>query len=463
MIGDQDAGILSPAWAGIDVSALSDHAWIDAALRVECALARCQARLGVIPRDAATTIEEVAARLRLDPHELATSVRDTSNFAIGLVQRLQRAVDETAPGTGDYVHLGATSQDVLDSATMLVVTEALLRVEVLLDSVRSHLVRLMSEHGHHPMAGRTVSQHAVPITFGVKVANWLNGVIDAERHLRALIESGLPLSLAGAAGTLAAFRGYGDQAGADGDPFILVSDVAQELGLAPHYQPWHTVRTPLAEIGNCLAVVSGALGKIAADVHVMSRTEIHEVSQRSTERVGVSSSMPQKRNPVAAVLILAAAKQVPPHVMLLQQALVAEDERTVGTWQSEWQPLREALRLVVGSAENTSAMLNGLEVHPDRMEANLRRTGPAVVAERLNIALTPLLGKLRAKKILRELLVTDGPETASAQHFRDALAQYGVESTTMDLDTLLDPRSYLGESASIVNRVRERNASMDRD
>lgn len=461
MIDEQDAGILSPGWAGADVGALDDRAWIDAALRVESALARCQAAFDIIPPDAAATIEAVAAELTVDSREIALTVRDTSNFAIGLVERLQRAVDDASPGTSDYVHLGATSQDILDSASMLVATESLLRLEVVLDTIRFHLAGLIHQHGHLPMAGRTVSQHAVPITFGVKLASWLNGIIDAELRVRSLIESGLPLSLAGASGTLAAYQAYGRQTDPQYDPFTLVDAVAEELGLKPHYQPWHTVRTPIAELGGCLAIVSGALGKIAADIHVMSRTELHEISQGYTESSGVSSSMPQKRNPVAAVLVLAAARQVPAHAMVLQQAMIAEDERSVGAWQSEWQPLREALRLVNGSAVNIADLLEGLEVHADQMFANLLRTGAAVVAERMNVALTPLLGKLAAKTLLRDVLLTGESPATMVRLLREALARHSIDTAALDLESLVDPVGYLGASESIAKRALARNDSMD--
>lgn len=463
MIGEQDSGMLSPGWADTDVEVVSDRAWIDAALRVESALAHCQARAGIIPASAANIIEHIASQLRIDPRSLAGGVRTASNPAIELVQQLQRATDDHTPGTSDYVHLGATSQDILDSASMLVATNALLTLEVSLGTIRQGLVALIEEHGNLPMAGRTVSQHAVPITFGVKASAWLNAIIDAEQHVSAIIERGLPLSLAGASGTLAAFGAYGAQAtGADYDPFPLVTDVAEELGLHPHYQPWHTIRTPIAELGSALALVSGAFGKIAADVHVMSRTEIAEVSEGHGADAGFSSSMPQKRNPVATVLVLAAARQVPAHTMVLHQAMVAEDERTVGAWQSEWQPLREALRLVLGSATHVADMVGGLVIDGERMLENLRSTGVGVVSERLNATLMPLLGKLRAKQVLRELMLADDGDTAvTLAKLRSELARLGVDTAALDLEALLDPRDYLGASAEITRRALQRNTALD--
>jgi 3-carboxy-cis,cis-muconate cycloisomerase len=462
MIDESDSGMLSPGWAHVDVTVVSDRAWIEAALRVEVALARSQARLGIIPEPAADTIETVADSLQIDPRTLAQGVYEASNPAISLVQQLQNAVEKVSPGTGDFVHLGATSQDVLDSATMLVCTRALIELQDTLGEVRTQLVRRIVEHGDTAMAGRTVTQHAVPITFGVKAATWLNGIIDAETEVRTLLDAGLPLSLAGASGTLAAYSEYAAQAtGRAFDPFLLVDAVADELGLNAHYQPWHTARTPIAKIGGALAIVSGTLGKIASDIHVMSRTEIGEVSEGQGENGGISSSMPQKQNPAKTVLVLAAAKQVPAHALVLYQSMLAEDERSTGSWQSEWQPLRDALRLVLGSSSHTADLLRNLSINTEAMRRNLGSTGAAIVSERLNVALTPLVGKLRAKQILRRLLLGNDDREVVVSKLRSELSDLRVDMRALDINGLLSVEEYVGVSARIAHRAIIRSESMD--
>lgn len=458
-----DTGMLSPGWADTDVNALlSDSAWITAALEVEAALARAQASMGVIPGEAAEAIARVTTTWEVDPAVLAAGVAETSNPAITLVQLLQLAAERDTPGLSDHLHLGATSQDVVDSALMLVCRRALVALEASLTKARQHTVALIERHGDAPMAGRTLTQHAVPITFGVKASAWLNALVDATAELRRLLADGLPVSLAGASGTLAAYDAYGARAGEGFDPFELVQAVADELDLVPHYQPWHTVRTPISRIAATLTLVSGVLGKIASDIAVMSRTEIGEVAEGLPDGGGVSSSMPHKRNPVTSVLVLSAVRQVPALALVLQHAMLAEDERTAGAWQSEWQPLRDALRLVLGATEHANRLLADLAVDEERMRTNLTMTGPAIVSERLNVALSPLVGKVHAKRVLRELLLADLADRASVvRGLREELGRLGVSEDALDIEWLLDPVEYLGASAEIARRALERNALLD--
>lgn len=455
------SGMMSPGWAGTDADQLvGDHAWIAAGLRFQTALARCQARLGIIPESAADTVEAVAGSLRVDTGELEHGVYTTSNPAIPLVQELQRAVDARSPGTSDYVHLGATSQDAADSASMLVCTRALTDLLSTLGHIRRQIAHLIEEHGDSPMIGRTLSQHAVPMTFGVKAATWLNLVGDAEREVRGLVDEGLPLSLAGASGTLAAYGEYALQAtGAEFDPFRLVDAVAAELGLNPHYQPWHTARTPIARMAGALAIVTGALGKVAADVHVMSRTEVGEVAEGLPEGGGISSSMPQKQNPVKTVLVSAAARQMPAYTLVLFQSMVSEDERPAGAWQAEWQPLREAFRLALGSSSHMLELVRDLRVDTARMRVNLLSGGASVLSERLNVRLAPLVGRLKAKQLLKELVSGGATDPAElAPRLRAALAEHGVDTAELDVEQLLTVEDYVGASAEIARRALRRPA-----
>lgn len=250
---------------------------------------------------------------------------------------------------GPYVHRGATSQDILDTALMLVARRTLDLILADLERTARALGRLAAAHRDTVMPGRTLTQHAVPTTFGLKAAGWRSLVLDARDRLARLR---LPAQLGGAAGTLAAFAAFGAE-----DPGALVAAYAGELGLVEPALPWHTLRTPIADLAGGLALTAGALGKMAADVLTLSRTEIAEVAEGSG---GGSSAMPHKANPVAATVIAASARRAPGLAATLYGSMVAEDERPAGAWHAEWEPLRELLRLVAGAAHNAAELVEGL-------------------------------------------------------------------------------------------------------
>jgi 3-carboxy-cis,cis-muconate cycloisomerase len=448
-----DSGLLSPAWADTSVTELlGDEAWVRAMLEVEVALARAQAGLGIIPEPAAGVIAEVAGSARLDLPALVAGVRETGNPVVALVGQLTAAVASADPGAAEYVHRGSTSQDILDSAMMLVAKRAFGRLGVDLERCAKALGGLVERHRDTPMAGRTLTQHAVPVTFGLKAAGWLSLVLDAAERVRG-VAAGLPVSLGGAAGTLAAYQEYAVAAGAASGGVELVAPVAAELGLAEPPIPWHALRTPIADLASALTFTGGALGKLAADVAVLTRTEIGELIEPSAPGRGVSSAMPQKHNPVYATLIATAARQLPPTALVLWQAMVVEDERSAGGWHAEWQPLRECLRLALGAAANAAELTEGLVVVPQRMRANLELTGGAVVSERLNVALAPLLGKAEAKRLLA------GAAQESARTGAALLDVLSREVSGVDLAALLDPREYTGAAATLVDRVLARYAA----
>ncbi|WP_033428939.1 class-II fumarase/aspartase family protein [Saccharothrix syringae] len=443
-----DSALLSPVWAGSG-DGLSDEAWLAAMLEVEVALARAQAALGVVPERAAEVIADVAGSARLDVADIAVRSREAANPVVVLVQRLTAAVAEVDPAAAEHVHRGGTSQDVLDSAAVLLASRTLRGIDG--DLVRSAdaLARLADRHRHTVLAGRTMAQHAVPITFGLKAAGWLAGVLDASDRVRRTTAD-LPVQLGGAAGTLASYEAY---AGRPGHGVRLAREFATRLGLREPDLPWHARRTPLLDLGWALTAVTGALGKIALDVQGMSRTEVGELAEPSAEGRGASSAMPQKRNPVLATLLVSAARTVPAQALVLGQALLAEDERAPGAWHSEWQPLREALRTAAGAAATAVTLLEGLEVFPGRMRANLDLSGGAIVAERLNVVLAPQLGKAGAKALLGRL----AREAAAGERpFADLLR----EVPELDADRvhdLLNPERYLGAAADLIDRVLARH------
>ncbi|GAA2693593.1 MULTISPECIES: 3-carboxy-cis,cis-muconate cycloisomerase [Actinosynnema] len=443
-----DSGLLSPGWAGTGVDRLlDDRAWVRAALAAEVALARAQASVGAIPQEAAEAIAAAADPDALDLPALVEGVHATGTPVLALVAQLTALVRAADPSAADHVHRGATSQDVLDTATALLCRDALRALRADLLATAAALAALAERHRDTPMAGRTLTQHAVPITFGLKAAGWLTQVLDAVDRLDPVLARGLPVSLGGAAGTLAS---YGLLTG--GDPLALVEPFAAELGLVPQFLPWHAARTPIADVASVLAVTSGALGRLAADVAVLSRTEIGEVAEPAGAGRGASSAMPHKRNPVHATTILASARQVPALVAVLHQCMVVEDERSAGGWHAEWQPLREALRLVLGAARNAAALTAGLRALPDRMRANLALTGGAIASERLVAALAPVLGAAQAKRLLAEAAAAHPDDLAGGLHA--ALAGRGPDLAA--LRALCDPSGYTGAAGRLVDRAVER-------
>ncbi|MFE4991843.1 3-carboxy-cis,cis-muconate cycloisomerase [Streptomyces mirabilis] len=435
---DADAGLLAPGWAGSPAaSATSDSAFLGALLDAEAALTRAQAGLGLAPDAAASAVSAVTAA-DLDVRSIALRARGGGNPVIPLVADLTAAVGKEY---GPYVHRGATSQDILDTALMLVARRTLDLVLADLERTARALGRLAAAHRDTVMPGRTLTQHAVPTTFGLKAAGWRSLVLDARDRLARLR---LPVQLGGAAGTLAAFAAFGAE-----DPGALVAAYAGELGLVEPALPWHTLRTPIADLAGGLAFTAGALGKMAADVLTLSRTEIAEVAEGSG---GGSSAMPHKANPVAATVIAASARRAPGLAATLYGSMVAEDERPAGAWHAEWEPLRELLRLVAGAAHDAAELVEGLRVNTDAMRDHLALTHGLIVSERLAVALAPVLGRARAKELL-----TRAAERAVAKN-RPLVDVLGEEPELKELDLveLTDPTRYTGSAGALTDRALER-------
>lgn len=424
-----DAGLLAPGWAGSPAAAATgDTAYLRALLDAEAALTRAQASLGLAPPGAAAAVTEAADGHGFDVRSLADRARAGGNPVIPLVADLTKAVGDPY---GPYVHRGATSQDIMDTATMLVAARTLDLVLADLGRAERALARLAAEHRDTAMPGRTLTQHAVPTTFGLKAAGWRSLLLDARDRTAAVRES-LPAQLGGAAGTLAAFGAYGAS-----DPTALPAAYARELGLRAPDLPWHTLRTPVADLAGCLAFTAGALGKPAVDVLTLSRTEIAEVAETSG---GGSSAMPHKSNPVRSTLIASAARRAPQLAATLYGAMAAEDERPAGAWHAEWEPLRDLLRLVGGAARDTVELAEGLRVGPDVMREHLDLTHGLIVSERLSAELAPALGRARAKELLTRL-AAEGKPLARAP-----------ELTDVDLD----PTHYTGSAGALTDRALER-------
>ncbi|MFD8395582.1 3-carboxy-cis,cis-muconate cycloisomerase [Streptomyces sp. NPDC059680] len=436
-----DTGLLAPEWGQSGAaSATSDHAYLRALLDAEAALTRAQAALGLAPAEAAAAVTEAAVPDRFGIRSLAARTPAGGNPVIPLVADLTREVGEQY---GPYVHRGATSQDIMDTATMLVAVRTLGPVLADLGRTERALARLAAEHRDTAMPGRTLTQHAVPTTFGLKAAGWRSLVLDATDRLTRVRDS-LPAQLGGAAGTLAAFQAYGAR-----DAAALTAAYAREVGLAAPALPWHTLRTPIADLAGCLAFTAGALGKLAVDVLTLSRTEIGEVREGSG---GGSSAMPHKANPVRSTLLSAAARRAPQLAATLYGSVAAEDERPAGAWHAEWEPLRDLLRLVGGSAAHAAELAEGLRVHPAAMRRNLGLTRGLIVSERLSAALGPVLGRARAEELLTELTRRAHAED---RPLRDLLGEQ-PEVKDIDLDDLCAPAHYTGFAGALTDHALER-------
>ena len=416
--------------------AVSDRAWIAAMLQFEAALAAAEAELRVIPPEAAKRIAAACDPDRFDPAELGRAGRATGNPAAPLVRALTDAVDGDAAG---YVHWGATSQDMMDTASMLVARHGVAAVDHQLDGVVAACARLADEHRGTVMVGRTLLQQALPTTFGYKVAGWLVAVLDARRRLA---EVPLAAELGGAAGTLASL-------GSDG--VRVLGLLSKKLELEEPAVPWHTSRARVAELGNALALAAGTLEKIALDLTLLAQTELGEVAEPAGGARGGSSTLPQKRNPVGSTLAIASARRVRGEASILLDGMAQEHERAAGAWQAEWEAVTRALAYTGGAAGALREVLDGLEVRPDRMRQNLEATGGLLLAEAVSMALATRIGRAEAHRLVRDAARS---ATETGRPLREQLAD--LDLSPEELDRALDPARYLGSADAFVDRALER-------
>lgn len=449
-------GLLAPGRAGSPADAATDDtAFLQAMLDAEAALTRAQATVGLAPAEAAEAVAEAARADRFDVRDIALRARAGGNPVIPLVADLTAAVPaEAAP----YVHRGATSQDIMDSAMMLIARHTLDLILTDLTRAETALARLATEHRDTVMPGRTLTQHAVPTTFGLKAAGWRALALDARDRLRT-VRATLPAQLGGAAGTLAAFGAYAGASPSVASPDAggpaegLVAAYARQLRLAEPVLPWHTLRTPVADLGAALAFTAGALGKVAVDVLTLTRTELAEVTEGAG---GGSSAMPHKANPVRSTLIVSAARRAPALAAALHASMAAEDERPAGAWHAEWEPLRDLLRTVGGASHHAVELAENLRVHPDAMREHLGLTHGLIVSERLTAALTPLLGRARAKELLTSAARRTLDEGASLAEVLSEVLAEEPGLAAVDLTELTDPARYTGSAGALTDRALER-------
>lgn len=452
-----DYGLLSPVWAGTaGADRTGDRRIIQKLLDVEyqwlCVLAGSGLIARELPGDAAP-----AFRAELyDPASLAARSAGGGNPVIPLLADLRAKVREHSPAAAEAVHTAATSQDILDTALMLVTADTL--SGILADARRTiaALAGLAVEHRHSLCVARTLTQHSLPSTFGLRAAQWLHGIGQAADALETAAAH-LPLQWGGGSGTLAALRTAVDTAGSAAAPLELADELAARLGLAAPAAPWQGNRLPVTAVGAALQDLLSAAGKIANDVLLMSRPEVAEVSEPRAAGRGGSSAMPQKRNPVLSVLIRSAALAGPGYGVQLQTAAgAADDERPGGSWHTEWQALRALLRLASGAAGKLAELTEGLTVNTSALRDNLSAAGPLVVSERLMATVAPLLddggGHGSGKARLQELVTASQTTGKSlAELLRQAVSADVLSDD--ELAAQLDPANYAGEASALIDRI----------
>jgi len=419
----------------------SDENRIQKYLDIEAALAKVQARLGIIPKDAAV---EIVKHCQVAEYDLALLKKQTERIGYPVLPVVQQLVKKCANGVGEWCHWGATTQDITDTATVLQIREALDLVEGELKAISKALAGLAKKYRDTPMAGRSNLQQAVPITFGFKAATLLSGF---DRHLERLKELRprvLVGEFGGAAGTLASL-------GKDG--LKVQEGLMKELGLGQPAIAWHTMRDAIAETGCFLGLVTGTLGKIATDVKLMMQTEVEEVYEPFAEGRGSSSTMPQKRNPISCNYIVACTSMVRQNVAALLDAMVEDHERSTGPWEIEWISVPEIFCLASGALNQACFLMEGLEVDPARMRANLDLTRGLIVSEAVMMGLGPYLGRQRAHDLVYDIC---RKSITAKESFLDLLAADPDISKHMkrdELAKLVDPANYLGVAGEMIDRV----------
>jgi 3-carboxy-cis,cis-muconate cycloisomerase len=421
-------------------AALDDAAFVRAMLDAESALASAAADAGVIPADEAAAITSTCRDLDIDIDTLGLASVSAGNPVVPLVRLITDATTDQAKA---WVHHGATSQDIVDTALMLMTRAACARLLEQLSAATDACATLAEQHRHTLMVARTLGQQAAPTTFGRKAAGWLVGLSEATTRLSLVASERLAVQLGGPVGTLAAFGDRGD---------AVVTAYAERLGLTVPVLPWHTDRQRVLELTAALGATSAAAAKIATDVLLMAQTEVGEVALAAS---GGSSSMPHKHNPVQAVLVAAGAARVPGLVATLFAAAAPEHERATGAWHSEWQPWRELLSVVGGIATHTADLLTGLQVDTARMRANLAATEGLIMADSVASRLASGFGRTEAHDLVARCAER---ATATGEPFADVLLADPEISAHLDRDAILaalDPASWLGSAAAMIDRALE--------
>jgi 3-carboxy-cis,cis-muconate cycloisomerase len=434
-----DSAIFSPLFSDAEISALlTDEAFVSALVEVEVALARAQARVGVIPTAAAEQISRVKAA-DIDITALTKGTIRSGFPIIALVQQIRRQAGEEAE---PYVHWGATTQDIMDTASVLQMRAAIELFKPAILNIIRRLSELAQRHRTTVMAGRTHGQQALPITFGLKVVNWIAPMIRHAERLDEILPRLLVIQFGGAAGTLAALGDKG---------LAVVQAVAEELKLSVPVMPWHAQRDSLVEFASWLSLVTGSLGKMAQDVILLAQTEVGEAAESAEEGRGGSSTMPQKSNPITSELMLAAARTNASLLSALHQAQIHEHERATHGWQVEWLTLPEMMMLTGGALKHALDLAQNLQVDEAAMRVNMVRANDVVLAEAAVFALAKAMPRANAEELVKNACAI---AISEARPLIDVIKEtVAVPDGTVDWQELADPANYLGEAEKIIDRV----------
>lgn len=437
MSGLRGAMFTTPEMAAV----FEDRAFVQRMLDFEAALARAQARAGLLDVSAA---DAIARGCRADLFDLPALFKEAAESATPVVPLVRQLIAIVDDGARPFVHWGATSQDAIDTALMLQMRDGLDLLSRRLFDVASVCAALADRHRGTVMAGRTLLQHAVPITFGLKAARWLGLAVRLLRRLASVRRDALAVQLGGAAGTLAP---YGDAG------LKIATLLGEDLGLPVPEGPWHTERDRVAEIASAVGTVAGAMGKIATDLALLSQTEVGEISTGAGEVKGRSSTMPHKRNPVEATAAVACARLAIAQVSVILASSIQEHERSAGAWQAEWEAIPQLFRLTAGALEWVHRALTNLQVDAERMRANLDATGGTIMAEALTMALARTLGRPEAYRVVQR--ITDRAVASGIALADAALVDERVRKVLSSdkLAAALDVSGYLGSAGAIIDRA----------
>ena len=444
--------LLAPMLSSAAMRAVCDDvACLQHMLDFEAALARAEAATGVIPANAAGPIAQACTAGSFDLAALAEAATRSGNLAIPLVKALTAGVARADADAARYVHWGATSQDVIDTATMLTLRAGIEALLGDIDRAIAGFAGLAKQHRDTAVVARTWLQHALPMPFGLKLAEYAAALHRSRRRLRRLRSEGLALQFGGAAGTLAAL----------GDKGLAVSEaLARELKLPLPEAPWHTHRDRIAEAASVFAIISGSCGKIARDVSLMMQTDVGEAFEPAGAGRGGSSTMPHKRNPVAAASALGAATMAPNLAATIFAAQVQDHERSAGPWHAEWPTLPALMLVTSGALAAIVDLAEGLEVDVARMRANLDATHGLIMAEAVTFALAEKLGKADAHHLIE---VASKKAVADQKHLRDVLTSDSKVTAHLDakqIAALFEPMAYQGVSQELIDRLL---ASLDKN
>jgi 3-carboxy-cis,cis-muconate cycloisomerase len=428
--------------------ALSDRACLQGMLDFEAGLARAEARAGVIPSSAAVAIAAKCKAELFDVAELARGAKLAGNVAIPLVKALTELVRQGDQDASRYVHWGATSQDAVDTGLVLQLRQALQSVGSDLDRLAAALAALATRHRSTMVVGRTWMQQALPTTFGMKVAGWLDAIDRHRGRLRETRLRALVLQFGGAVGTLAALGGRGAEVG---------KHLAEELALGLPQIPWHSHRDRLAEVATTLGLCVGTVGKIAKDISLHSQTEVAEVFEPAEKGRGRSSTMPHKRNPVASAVVLSAAVRVPGLVSAMLTAMAQEHERGLGGWHAEWETLPEIVSLSAGALHHMAELVPKLEIDTERMRENLESTRGLIFAEAVTMALAEKMGKAAAHEVVEEACTRARREKRLLRDVVLGDERVKAHVSAEDVGRLFDARNYLGLAEAFVDQVLAAN------